>query len=251
MTRATPRYELIPALTILVSRFGLLLGALLLAEAPARPAAAQDAAGRGAPLYEECSACHSLEQGVHLTGPSLFQLWGKRVASVESFPRYSKELKAQGFIWNEATMDAWLKDPNEFVRGTYMTFNGIRNDQERANLIAFLRLALSADADTAARAQAMLAGSTVRGQVPDFLNRPTPRQLVVSVRHCRNTFFLVTADGTEHPIWETNLRLKVDTSMAGPRGEQPVLMPSGMQGDKASLIFSDPALISRIIEKRC
>jgi cytochrome c len=204
---------------------------------------------RGASLYEECAACHSLEPRLHLTGPSLSKLWGKKAGSVEGFPRYSKALQAQGFIWNELTLDAWIKDPLAFVDGTYMTFAGMKEDASRADLIEFLKLALANEDATSLRAKRMLPEDIVRGQVPDSLHDPSPAQLVVSVRHCRNTFFLVTADGVERPIWETNLRLKVDTGPAGPMGERPILMPSGMQGDKASLIFSDPAQISRVIEK--
>jgi cytochrome c len=53
---------------------------------------------RGAAVYRACVACHSLEPQLNLTGPSLAGLWGKKVASVEDFPRYSKALKAQEFI---------------------------------------------------------------------------------------------------------------------------------------------------------
>jgi cytochrome c len=215
------------------------------------PAPAEGDPTRGALLYKDCAVCHSLEPNLHLTGPSLAGMWGKKAGSVASFPRYSKALQGQGLIWNELTLDAWLKDPFVFIEGTYMTFDGIKSDNARADLIAFLRLALAADDAKSARAKRMLPDDLVRGQLPDFLDHPSAAQTVVSVRHCRNTFFLLTADGIERPIWETNLRLKVDTGPAGPKGEKPVLMPSGMQGDKASLIFSDPSQISAIIEKKC
>jgi len=59
-----------------------------------------------------------------------------------------------------------------------------------------------------------------------------------------------TADGKERPFWELNLRLKVDSGPTGPKGK-PVLLPAGMQGDRGSLVFSDPAEIGRSIEEKC
>src|SRR3990172_5491292 len=72
---------------------------------------------RGASVYRACVACHSLEPGLHLTGPSLAGSWGKKVASAADFPRYSKALKSQEFSWDEITLNAWIADPAAFVKG--------------------------------------------------------------------------------------------------------------------------------------
>lgn len=223
---------------------------LLISGASTAPAADGDAK-RGASVYRGCVACHSLEPNVHLTGPSLAGLWGKRAASLADYPRYSKALGAQAFIWDETTLNAWVADPAAFVKGNSMTFRGIKDEKARADLIAFLRLALAPDGAKSVVAKGLLPAQMARGQVPESLSEAGPEEQVASVRHCRNTFFVVTADGAERPIWEMNLRLKVDSGPNGPKGGKPVLTPSGMQGDRASLVFSDPAQISAFVQSKC
>jgi cytochrome c len=206
---------------------------------------------RGAAVYRACVACHSLERDLHLTGPSLAGLWGKKAAAVQDFPRYSRALKAREFIWDETTLNAWVADPEAFVEGNSMTFRGINDDKARGDLIAFLRLALAPDGAKSVVAKGLIPAQMARGQAPEPLDQAGPEEQVASVRHCRNTFFVVTADGTERPIWEMNLRLKVDSSGSGPKGGKPVLTPGGMQGDRASLVFSDPAQISAFVQSKC
>jgi cytochrome c len=132
-----------------------------------------------------------------------------------------------------------------------MTFRGIKDDKARGDLIAFLRLALAPDGARSVVEKGLIPAQMARGQAPRPLDRAGPEEQVASVRHCRNTFFVVTADGIERPFWEMNLRLKVDSSAAGPKGDKPVLTPGGMQGDRASLVFSNPAQISAFVQSKC
>lgn len=206
---------------------------------------------RGAMVYGACASCHSLEPGLHLTGPSLAGLWGKKAASVADFPRYSEALKKRDFVWDETTLYAWLADPNAFVPGTYMTFRGIPDDKARSDLIAFLRLALVPDGAKLVVAQRLIPADEARGQAPEALEAAGPEARVTSIRHCHNSFFVVTADGKERPLWELNLRIKVDSSATGPKGGKPVLIPAGGQGDRMSVVFSTPAEIGRVIEEKC
>jgi cytochrome c len=206
---------------------------------------------RGAKVYRACVACHSLEPDLHLTGPSLAGLWEKKVASVADFPRYSKALKSRGFVWDEVTLNAWIADPDAFVKDSSMTFRGVKEDKARIDLIAFLQLALSTDAKKSGAAKSLLSDGMARGQAPEPLDRVGPAGQVTSVRHCQNSYFVVTADGNERAFWEQNLRLKVDSGPTGPRGGKPVLIGSGMQGDRASLVFSDPAQISTFVQSKC
>jgi cytochrome c len=215
------------------------------------PARADGDARRGAVIYRGCAACHSLEPGLHLTGPSLADLWGKKAASVMGFPRYSAALKAQDFLWEESTLDAWLRDPQGFVPGNQMTFRGIENGKAREDLVAFLRMAMGPNGSKTVVASGLIPARLARGQAPEPLSDVGPAQQVIAIRHCQNTFFVVTADGKEHAIWEMNLRLKVDSAGTGPKGGKPVLASAGMQGDRASVIFSDPAQISSLIERKC
>ena len=206
---------------------------------------------RGAMIYGACAACHSLEPNLHLTGPSLAGLWGKKPASVADFARYSNALKTrQDFVWEEASLYAWLADPKAFVPGTYMTFRGIQDDKQRNDLIAFPKLAMAPNGAKSVVAQGLIPAEEARGQAPEPLENAGPEARVTAVRHCHGTFFVSTADGKERPFWELNLRLKVDSGPTGPKGK-PVLLPAGMQGDRGSLVFSDPAEIGRSIEEKC
>ena len=229
----------------------LVAGTIVVFSAALNSANADGDPKRGVAIYRTCVACHSLEPHLNLTGPSLAGLWGKKAASVQEFPRYSSALKAQEFIWDETTLNAWVADPEAFVQGNSMTFRGINDEKARGDLIAFLRLALAPDGARAVVANGLIPAQMARGQAPEPLDRAGPEEQVASVRHCRNTFFVVTADGTERPFWEMNLRLKVDSSATGPKGGKPVLTPGGMQGDRASLVFSDPAQISAFVQGKC
>jgi cytochrome c len=228
-----------------------IVGAVALASAVSGPAHAQGSPQRGAMVYRACAACHSLEPGMHLTGPSLADLWNKKAASVADFPRYSRALKAQEFLWDETTLSAWLANPVGFVAGNQMTFRGIEDDKTRQDLIAFLRLAMGPGGAKAAVAQRLIPESLARGQTPEDLSKAGPAEQVASIRYCQNSYFVTTANGQEHSFWALNLRLKVDSSALGPKGGKPVLTGSGMQGDRASLVFPDPAQISAFIQSKC
>src|SRR5947207_5662898 len=64
---------------------------------------------RGAALFGQCAACHSVEPGVHLTGPSLAAIWGRRAGTVGGFGRYSSALKHAGITWDAPTLDGWSR----------------------------------------------------------------------------------------------------------------------------------------------
>ncbi|MBW8270303.1 c-type cytochrome [Caldovatus aquaticus] len=117
-----------------------LAGSLALAPAPAR---AQDPAA-GQRVFNQCRACHTIEQGGrNSVGPNLHGLFGRRAGSVEGF-RYSADMREKGeggLVWNEETLRAYLANPKAVVpRGT-MSFVGLRNEQQLADLIAYLRQA--------------------------------------------------------------------------------------------------------------
>jgi len=205
----------------------------------------------GAKIYGSCAACHSLEPNLHLTGPSLDGLWGKKAASAENFARYSSALKEQGFIWDEVSLNAWLTDPKAFVPSTYMTFRGIEDKEVRGDLIAFLKIAMAPGGVKSVVAQGLIDAETARGQAPEPLATAGPEDQVTGVRHCHNSFFVATADGRQRAFWEMNLRLKIDSSANGPKVGKPVLVHGGMQGDRASIVFSDMEEIGRLVEKKC
>jgi len=233
------------------TKFYLAVGVALVVSVAANAARADGDPKRGAKIYGACAACHSLEPNLNLTGPSLDGLWGKKAASVENFVRYSSALKEQGLIWDEVSLNAWLTDPKGFVPGTSMPFRGIGDAKVRADLIAFLRIAMAPGGATTAVAQGLIDAEMARGQAPEPLATAGPEEQVTSIRYCQNTFFVATADGKQRAFWEMNLRLKIDSSMNGPKSGKPVMVPGGMQGDRASIVFSDLDEIGRLVEKKC
>jgi cytochrome c len=142
-------------------------------------------------------------------------------------------------VWNERTLDAWLRDPAKFVPENEMAFPGIRDDALRRNLIAYLK---AADAVPELRR----AGP----RLPNLKNAPAD-SLVKAIRHCGDTYFVTTGDGRTHKIWEFNLRFKTDTSDSGPAPARPALIGVGMRGDRAAVVFARPEEIGAAIEQRC
>jgi cytochrome c len=105
------------------------------------PASAQDAAA-GQRVFNQCRACHTIDEGGRNgVGPNLHGVFGRRAASVEGF-RYSpnmRELAEGGLTWTEENLDKYLTNPKSLVPRGSMAFAGIRNDQQRKDLIAYLK----------------------------------------------------------------------------------------------------------------
>lgn len=109
------------------------------------PAAAADLFGdpeNGADVYIYCSGCHEIgtdaENGI---GPHLNGIFGRRAGAIEEFP-YSRSLERagnDGLMWTLETLDAYIENPRALVSGTRMSFDGLEDEQERADLLAFLR----------------------------------------------------------------------------------------------------------------
>ena len=89
-----------------------------------------------------------------------------------------------------------------------MIFRGISDDQERSDLIAFLKLAAAPGGAAAAMRKTSSHPEYVAGQKPAPLTPLPPEQQVTKVRHCGDTYFIATANGAETPYWEMNVRLK-------------------------------------------
>ena len=100
---------------------------------------------QGEVVFQRCYACHSVVPGeTGLTGPNLFGVVGRAVASAPDF-EYSaalERLPARGYrVWTEAALDAYLRSPEGFAPGTAMTFVGLPDPDERAAVIAYLAAA--------------------------------------------------------------------------------------------------------------
>jgi cytochrome c len=104
--------------------------------ARAIPAANAD---HGETVAAPCAICHNwMEGGANLVGPNLFDIIEREKASVPDF-NYSPALQSLGGVWTYADLNAFLEQPSAFAPGTIMGFAGITGQQDRFDLIAFMR----------------------------------------------------------------------------------------------------------------
>ena len=95
-------------------------------------------AAAGEQVFKKCTACHNADQGgANALGPALYGVMGNPVAAHPGFA-FTDALKGKGGTWDWDTMSAWLASPKKFAPGTKMTFAGLSNPQDRANVMAFL-----------------------------------------------------------------------------------------------------------------
>jgi cytochrome c len=91
---------------------------------------------RGEELYARCQACHAL--AYDRVGPRHCGLFGRRAGSVPGF-EYSPAMKQSKLVWNETTLNRFLADPLKTIPGTTMTYAGVPDAKERADLVAYLK----------------------------------------------------------------------------------------------------------------
>jgi cytochrome c len=92
----------------------------------------------GAELFKSrCGICHSAQPGTNKIGPSLFNVVGRPAGSIEGFS-YSDANRHSGIVWKPEILDRYLTAPQAMVPGTKMTFPGLKDDQQRAAVIAYL-----------------------------------------------------------------------------------------------------------------
>jgi cytochrome c len=217
--------------------------------------AADGNAGRGQRVFNACAQCHSLEPDRNMTGPSLAELWNRKAGSVASFPRYSPALKSADLVWNDKTLEEWIKDPQHVVPGNQMTFPGVKDPQQRSDLLAYLKQATQPGRPPSARSTPpngqMGGGGMMGGSADPNLKHLEPENRIQAISHCRDTYRITTGNGKMHAFWERNLRFKTDSSENGPQKGAPALVGAGMLGDRADVIFAAPEEISEIIKSEC
>ena len=109
-----------------------------LASALATTAAAQDVTA-GEKTFNVCRACHEIGDGAkNEVGPVLSGVVGRKSGSYPGY-NYSDANKNSGLIWDEATLQEYLKNPRAKVPGTKMLFPGLKRDDDIVNVIAFLK----------------------------------------------------------------------------------------------------------------
>ena len=106
----------------------LLIGALLVVSS--------DAIGKAPRSYNKCVSCHSLVK--KKMGPPLGSIFGREAGTQKGY-RYSKAMRRSKVIWNEDTLDKFLKSPTKYIKGTKMRFRGVKKERLRKSIISYLK----------------------------------------------------------------------------------------------------------------
>ncbi len=144
-------------------------GGAAVAEKPFAFYMSQADAGKGEAVFKKCAACHNADKGgANALGPNLYGVVGDAAATGRGGFAFSDALKAKGGKWDFDNLNAWLNSPKAYAPGTKMTFAGLSNPQDRADVIAYLNkqsdhplplpAAPAAGADSAAKAGAEATG---------------------------------------------------------------------------------------------
>ena len=107
----------------------------------ATPVLAEGDAAAGEKVFNKCKACHAVgDDAKNKSGPILNGIVGAAAGSVEGF-KYSKALMAkaeEGLVWDEESLSAFLEKPRKYLPKTRMSFAGLKDEEDRANVIAYL-----------------------------------------------------------------------------------------------------------------
>lgn len=107
-----------------------------IAALPAPYNAATYEAGRH--VFAQCRSCHTIDEGApNRVGPNLHGVFGREIGAIEGF-NYSEAVRGADFVWDADHLDHWLQNPQTFLPGNRMAFAGVRDEDERRDLIAFL-----------------------------------------------------------------------------------------------------------------
>jgi cytochrome c len=99
---------------------------------------ASTSAADGVKIFKKCAACHSIVQGgANKIGPALWNVLGRKAGSVSGY-KYSKAMLAHGKPWSFEEMDGFLTKPKDWIKGTKMSFAGLKNAKDRAAVILYM-----------------------------------------------------------------------------------------------------------------
>ena len=99
---------------------------------------ASTSAANGAKIFKKCAACHSIARGgSNKIGPALWGVLGKQAGSISDY-KYSKAMAAHGKTWSFEEMNGFLTKPKNWIKGTKMSFAGLKNAKDRAAVILYM-----------------------------------------------------------------------------------------------------------------
>ena len=95
-------------------------------------------AGKGLKVFAKCKACHKVDEETNGVGPHLVAVLGREIGAISEF-RYSNPMAELGGVWDVDELSAFIANPKSYLPGTKMSFAGLKKDEDRANLIAYLQ----------------------------------------------------------------------------------------------------------------
>ena len=101
-------------------------------------ASADGNAKKGKRVFNKCKACHTLAEGKNRIGPSLHGIFGRKSGTAPKF-KYSSAMKKANIVWDDKTLDKFLAKPKKYVHGTKMSFPGLSKEDDREDVIAYLK----------------------------------------------------------------------------------------------------------------
>ena len=119
--------------------------------AVAAPALPPGNAQRGAAVFKQCAACHTIGPNAsNSVGPVLTGIFDRHAATYQGY-LYSSAMKKSGIVWNAANLAKFLRAPRKLVPGTKMGFVGLQHDQDIADVIAYLKSFPAANGNSTAQ----------------------------------------------------------------------------------------------------
>ncbi len=88
--------------------------------------------------FAQCATCHGVVEGARGIGPTLVGVFGAKAGHIADYA-YSEAMRSSGLVWNEAALHTYLENPQTTVPGTKMSYQGLKNAEERAAIIAYLK----------------------------------------------------------------------------------------------------------------
>ena len=173
------------------------------------PAAAQSLEDRlagasaeaGESQFRQCQACHTIDAGgANRVGPNLYGVVGGPVGAAEGF-NYSPALADAGGDWTPERLDAFLENPREAMPGTRMSYRGIKDPQDRANMIAYLNSQSDAPLELGATGDGDGAAASAEQDFGQLVDEPGVEATYYACTACHSEM-IVAQQGKTREGWD-------------------------------------------------